>query len=353
MTISYRRLAIAGAVVTASLVGLSACGSSGSDSTAGPTSAAAPAPTGPLATIVKAARAEGTVTWYTGLAPAQDKAAANAFTRAYGIKVNVLRETSGTLDQRYSSEAAAGSTAADVVLQSDPNFVATASTKGWISTLTPDLLPALADFPASEVHGASASVILVPYGIEYNTQALDGAPAPTKYTDLLNPKFNGKILVADPRASAGIAGNINYLYNKFGKQYLSALGKTHVTIVNSEVPGMQQLAAGEKAILVGATQGTDADLVKEGAPLKYVTPDSAAGSAKYLSISAKPPHPDAARLLANFLLTKAGGQPLAAGDGISPLGNLPGSVRRPSEFAEVDTTQAESRLQMLVRLLGI
>lgn len=346
------RFVLGAAMVAASVAVLSACGSSGSGTSNSAAAAATTSASGPLGTLISAARTEGSVTWYTGLAPEQDTAAANAFTKAYGIKVNVLREATGSLDQRYSSEAQAGSPAADVILQSDPTFVQTATTKGWIRALTPDVVPSVADFPTEDVKGAAAQVLLVPWGIEYNTSAVTGQP-PTNYTDLLNPKYDGKILITDPRGSAGIAGNVYYLSTAFGSDFLSKLGRLHPQVINSEVPGLQQIAAGGQTVLIGATDGADGDLVQSGAPLKYVTPDNTSGFAQYLSVSAKSPHPNAARLFANFLLTKDGNQPLAAGDAISPLGNLPGAVPKPGTFVVPDLTKAQAAVPDMVQQLGL
>src|SRR5262249_20878490 len=106
-------------------------------------------------------------------------------------------------------------------------------------------------------------------------------------------------------------------------------------------------------VLIGATEGADAALVKQGAPLKFVMPDNTSGFAQYLSVSTKAPHPYAARLFADFLLTKEGNQPLAAGDGISPLGNLPRALKKPSTFVVPDLDKAQAAVPSMVQQLGL
>lgn len=66
--------------------------------------------------LAKAAKREGEVFLYSAATENVSKKVGAAFEAKYGIKVNFLRLVSGTLKQRYASEAEAGTLVADVVL---------------------------------------------------------------------------------------------------------------------------------------------------------------------------------------------------------------------------------------------
>jgi iron(III) transport system substrate-binding protein len=337
-------LAIAGALALAT-----GCGSPPSTPAAGSSS-----PTG-LSALIAAAKQEGQVTYYGSLDPSQLNKVAAAFTKQYGIKVNVVRLASNALVQRFASEAQSGKGTADVFTQSDPDFAAMAASKGWtVKSLNSTVLPALASFPESAVSPGYIRVINFPYGFEYNTQAIAkaGIPAPTKWTDFTNPAYKGHLLAVTPTASKGDAGLEYYWDKTFGDKYLSALKANGVLQVDSLVTGVQRVAAGEAWACLITIPGNDATLLQNGAPIKAVFPDDTATGAHFLSISATAPHPSAARLFANFLLTEAGATTLVAGAGSSPLGATTGEGPAPAHGELVSTTAAGAAAPQLAALLG-
>src|SRR5262245_34640884 len=91
---------------------LAACGSDGGDDAgdgAVPTGSSA-------ADLEAAAEGEGQLLWYTALSSEASDAVVKAFESKYpGISVEVLRNTTSNLWQRFQSENAAGRNVADVV----------------------------------------------------------------------------------------------------------------------------------------------------------------------------------------------------------------------------------------------
>lgn len=68
-----------------------------------------------LDALIKAAKAEGEVTFYTSLVESDAKRVVETFSAIYGIRVSYIRLASGAVTQRYASEASAGTFAAEVV----------------------------------------------------------------------------------------------------------------------------------------------------------------------------------------------------------------------------------------------
>src|SRR6478672_5379229 len=67
------------------------------------------------ARLVERARAEGSVTLYTSLAPTETKPLAEAFEKKYGVRVDLWRALSDKVLQRTITEAQAHRNAVDVI----------------------------------------------------------------------------------------------------------------------------------------------------------------------------------------------------------------------------------------------
>ena len=336
---------------------LAGCSSPGSTNSASPT-AKVTSNTAPLPdSAIAAAKKEGTVTFYTGNAPVQANAVAQAFEDKYGIHVEVVRAQSGALTTRYQSEEESGKVFADVILQSDPIFAQTASNNGWFEKLDTKYAPALAPYPAEYVEPYSISVQVIPWAIEYDTSKVTGADIPKTWKDLLNKKWgtNGNLIINSPLGGTSQGGLYNWLYVTYGADFIKQLKTNNPTVVSSLTVALQSMAAGEGEVFLGTTAQSDADLIKQGATLATVTPDQTVGSPHYLSVSYKAPHPNAARLFANFLLSPEGQEPLNAGNAISPLGRdlVPDSLKVPSHLSIVNVGQANQNLPTILKLLGV
>src|SRR5262245_9153708 len=101
---------LCGVAATATL--LAGCG--------GLSAEAPPVQGGSLESLAKAAKDEGSLVLYSAEVQSDIDRITHAFTAEYGIPVEVVRLATGELNQRFSSEAAADSTAADVLIGTDP-----------------------------------------------------------------------------------------------------------------------------------------------------------------------------------------------------------------------------------------
>ncbi len=131
------------------------------------------------------------------------------------------------------------------------------------------------------------------------------------YKDLLNPKWKGKIIIGDP-VGGGSAMSILFFIGQFsmGWDYLRALAKQEPVILRDERQMIEWVARGKNPIAVGTSQvaiiaefqklGLPIDVLswKEGGPLT--------GGAGNVTVLEKAPHPNAARIFLNWLLTREG-----------------------------------------------
>jgi iron(III) transport system substrate-binding protein len=308
------------------IVVLTACGSSGSTTAASSTSAVAipqsvaGAPTPPQS-LVDEANKEGTVVVY--VAPAIGTGIEAAFQKTYpGIKVNVVTGATDVLATRYQGEAAAGAVAADDIVNGYSTFFDQEVQKGALLPVS-SVVPNFASlYPANEIvdSGQTALVYSVVNGFAYNTDLVPADKAPKSIKDLAQPYWQGHLVGFDPKGSVSYLQFYDMVRTVYGDQTLSALGKNIGKNMNVESfpVAAQNVAAGEAWATILTTSTTVSGLSSKGAPIKYVVPTDATGAVFALGVSAKGPHPAAAKLFAYWALSKAGQTALSALNASTP-----------------------------------
>jgi iron(III) transport system substrate-binding protein len=148
--------------------------------------------------------------------------------------------------------------------------------------------------------------------ITYNTKVVN--PAEIKsYWDLLNPKWKGKIVSVDPLVSGPISAAHIFFYKQpdLGAEFLRRFhADTDITIVRSNEQMMDWLSAGKYAFGIGA-RDVDTAMI-QGLPLSQFLPGSLKEGSSVtayngtLSYFNRAPHPNAAKVAANWLLSREG-----------------------------------------------
>jgi len=150
------------------------------------------------------------------------------------------------------------------------------------------------------------------YGsVSYNTKLVNGKDFKS-YWDLLNPKWKGKIISRDIRVSGPGSGNARLFYHlpDVGPSFIKKLyGEMDVTLFRDYRQGTDWLAVGKASICffcevdVSKQQGLPVDsfgpgVFKEGAGLvqQFGT----------LGLVNRAPHPNAAKVYINWLLSRKG-----------------------------------------------
>ncbi len=308
-----------------------------------------------LDALVKAARAEGSLTFYSGATENVAKRVADAFQAKYGIKTQFVRLSGNTIIQRYSNEATAGNPAADVVFNaSRPQaFAEEGIAKGWVDAIAEAGLPVLrsGEFPAKFNFGATALIQIAPWSITYNTDKVKGADIPKDWRDLLDPKWKGQILISDPRSSNAYLDLYAVWIDRYGEAFFNQLRTQNLRWYVGGPPQVQGLAAGEGAIGLPVI-GPQVQAVKDkGAPLETVTPDLTSGVEMHVMITAraKSKSPNAARLMANYVMSVEGNKVFNGDPGGMSIYD---TSRLPKEYQPANVKN-EARKDQISKLLGL
>lgn len=259
--------------------------------------------------VEQAAIEEGSVVVYTTTPAEQFDPVAAAFNEIYPeIKVERVSDALSTLAVRYEQERSAGTNPADILSSSSFESVIEAHQDWFINIAEegPDMLPNLADFselaipedrPYSVTQGAYT------FQIAYNTDMVDESDLPETYEDLADPKWGGKLGIVDPRASDTYAAVLEALRAAYGDEYLEALTANGYSLTKESSDTAQQVAAGAIALGFPTNASKSESFIDSGAPLKLLDVPIYPIGATTMALPTEAPHPNAARLFANFLLT--------------------------------------------------
>jgi ABC-type Fe3+ transport system substrate-binding protein len=148
--------------------------------------------------------------------------------------------------------------------------------------------------------------------ITYNTKLVN--PLEIKsYWDLLNPKWKGKIVSVDPLVSGPISAAQIFFYKHpdLGPEYVRRLhAETEMMIVRSNEQLLDWLSAGKYSFGFGARNVDGA--ITQGLPLNQFLPGSLKEGSSVtayngtLSLFNRAPHPNAAKVAVNWLLSREG-----------------------------------------------
>lgn len=264
------------------------------------------APAERQAALVKEAKNEKSVIWYAPMNREDLRQFTAAFETEYPfLKVEVLTGGPQSLLNRILTEHRAGRYNYDT-LNIRSSALYTLKKAGAIgryeSPFRRGLRPGFYD-KDGYFNGIWASLMVY----LYNTKQVSRAQAPRTIDDLLQTKWKGKMGM-DQDADDWLAALLEYYGDDKGKQIARSLGAQQLNIRNGRTLVSQLVAAGEFPIQIDAHHHEAVALRKAGAPVDYVFPEPfiPVKSVSSFVMSSQPPHPYAAALLVDFMLSKKG-----------------------------------------------
>ena len=260
---------------------------------------------------VEAAKKDGKVIVYGAQVPQAMKPLHAAFEKKYGIQVDYWRGSSTKVSERALTEWRAGKPGFDVV-EGNRGVQLIMRDDGLFQKYIP---PSSEKFPAKfkEKDGMITPWRVLPISILYNTDMVKSGELPKTFDDLLNPKWTGKITMPDPTrhtTTAQFLWNLKELKGDKWLDLVKGLANQKPLLVESLAPVTTTIIKGEAPVGI-----TYIKYVKQyKGPVGYVLMDKYLSDPNYMSLGAKAPHPNAAKLYIEFV-TSAEGQKLAAQEG--------------------------------------
>jgi iron(III) transport system substrate-binding protein len=275
-----------------------------------PVRAAAPPPASVTPELIDAARKEGKVSYYSALELNTAERLAKAFEAKYpGIGVRVERSGAERIYQRIAQEQGSGINAVDVANSTDPAHYLDWKSKDWLAPYLPD--DVVRFFPEDQVDpdGMYATSCAWIETIGYNTNLVKAEEAPKGYLDLLDPKWQDKIVKAHPGYSGAIMTATFVLSRELGWQYFEKLAQQKVLQVQSAADPPKKLLLGERAIMADGNDYNLLLLKEQGKPVEVVYASEGAPLIIVPSgVFRNAPNPNAARLFQSFFFSGEGQQ---------------------------------------------
>jgi len=141
--------------------------------------------------------------------------------------------------------------------------------------------------------------------IAYNTKTVARDKLPKTWEDLLNPEWKGKLMLNPDEQWFALM--LQIMGEEKGLNYMRALAKQS-PVLRREPRAMraQLLIAGEAEMDLDSTYTILLPLMKKGAPVDWTTLGPALMNTVGYGLAVRAPHPNAAKLFIEFILSKEG-----------------------------------------------
>jgi ABC-type Fe3+ transport system substrate-binding protein len=251
--------------------------------------------------LYEKAKAEGSLVIYTGAGAAGAKALADAFQKRFpGIMVEAHGGFSNVLDHDIDQQLKDRKVTADFV-----NFQTIQDYRRW------DKARALLHFKAEgfdqvlpsmkDKDGAWAAANAIPIFYGYNPEKVQDADVPKSPRDFLKAEFRGKAVTVYPTDDDATLYNFDLIVQKYGWDYMKKYMANDPYFIQGHRDVAARVRSGEDFVSFDISNGNQA-----AGNLKIAIPQSdkipvfftAAGILK------NAPHPNAAKLMVTWLLSK-------------------------------------------------
>lgn len=267
------------------------------------------------------AKKEGTVSILSASGPQLREGLAPRFYQKFGVQIEFVTAKGSQLAEKITTERRVGIYTADLYMGGSTTMITDLKPKGFLDPIESFLLlPEVLDkkvWLKGDLHFLDKDRLVLaftaypnaPLGVNTNLVKLADVKS---YKNLLDPRWEGKLLMNDPTTAGtgakwfGVVGSMT-----MGWDFLRQLARQKPTIIRDMRIQLEWLAQGKYPILIVPHSPTMNEFQNAGAPVTNHTPEEGAyltaGSGNVVFMN-KAPHPNASKLFVNWLLTKEAGE---------------------------------------------
>ena len=256
-----------------------------------------------LRKLVEGAKKEGGLNLYTSAQSDDMGLLVGAYEKKYAVKVNVWRASSEKVLQRAIAEARAGRFSCDILETNGPEMEAMHREQLLEEFFSPhfkDLPPAA--FPRHRHYVADRFNF---FTVAYNTNLVKADEVPKTYEDLLHPRFAGRVGI-----EAGDADWFGAMVKAMGEEkglaFFRKLAAAKPEIRSGHTLMAELVASGEIPLAATIYNHNAERLVVKGAPIRWKALKPTFGRPNAIGVARRAPHPYAALLFSDFMLSLEG-----------------------------------------------
>jgi iron(III) transport system substrate-binding protein len=262
-----------------------------------------------------------------------------AFEKKYpGVKCHFVRTTAQVAYQRLQQDIQANAPVASIFSSTDVSHFPDLKKRGLLMSYKPQRLADMVDSlkPYNDKEGfywVTAAALML---ISYNTAMVAEKDAPRNWTDLLDPKWKGKVAIGHPAFSGYVGTWVVLMRKLYGWDYFEKLEKNKPQIGRSVNDSVTMLNAKESGVAASSEPTTLLSRDK-GNPLAVIYPtDGALLMVSPSGIPKNAPSPNAGKLYMEFLLSKEAAEVQVETHSLSVVkGVKPGAGAKPLESIKV------------------
>jgi iron(III) transport system substrate-binding protein len=256
--------------------------------------------------LIDGAKKEGAVVLYTSLNVKDSAPIVEAFEKKYSehkIKVSMWRASGEKVVQRALTEARAARFTPDV-FETDGIEMEILAREKLMSEFSSPIFKELPPeaFPPHKQYVADRFNF---FTIAYNTNLVKPEEVPNTYQDLLHPRWAGKVGLEAGDAD-WFASLVKHMGEKEGMEFFRKLAASRPQIRTGHTLISELVAAGEIPVAATVYNHAVERLEKNGAPIKWKALDPTMGRPGGIGVARNAPHPHAAVLFADFMLSREG-----------------------------------------------
>ena len=273
--------------------------------------------------VLHAAKKEGKVAIIGPIGADRRDALTIAFEKKYGISVEYHADSGAGILPRLSAERKADRYLWDAVITGTTTTLENLIPARVLDPLEANLiLPEVKDLKLWR-NGAlefldpgRQLLVMTPFqrGTLFVNSTLANPKEFKSYKDLLDPKWKGKIIADDPRKSGPGQATFTFffLHPELGVKFIRAIAGQGLTLLRDYAQEVNMLGQGRYSVGLGFSDSLAEQRAKQGVPVEIVDirqlkeGSDISPASGGLSIFNRAPHPNAAKIYINWLLSKEG-----------------------------------------------
>jgi iron(III) transport system substrate-binding protein len=262
--------------------------------------------------VIEGARKEGQLVFYSGMPIPDAQEILSTLEKKYPfIKTTFYRATGSALVSRIQTEQRAGTHIWDVMNATGFEPYALVE-QGYFAKYDS---AERRDFPEGhkDNDGMWATMYTTPMVVSYNIKLVAPADLPKDYADLLSPRWKGRLGMDS--SDLEWYANLRKIWGaEKARNFLEGLKRQDIRFAQGRSMLTGLLSGGEIALLVNNFLQNAIEAKHKGSPVEFLALDPVVSAAGLVGINRLAPHPNAARLFVDFVLSREGQELIVKSD---------------------------------------
>jgi iron(III) transport system substrate-binding protein len=251
------------------------------------------------------AKKEGKLVFYTTMDLPQNIEVVRDFAQKYPfLKLELLPLGAETLVKRIQDTAHSTISNWDILLGGGSAFQPLLAANLLVSYLSPQR-EAISE-PLNDTEGYWSGYHINPFVLGYSTTLVKQEEIPKTYDELLEPRWKGNRIAIDSTAHGLLRGLAVAWGEEKAVAYLKQLAEQQPVMASVSIMAVDSVHTGDVAMVIARAPVIQGYKKKLQSPIDWISLEPTVAQIDAVMLSARSPHPNAARLFVDFVLSKEG-----------------------------------------------